>query len=187
MPHPPPLSLQYGNNHAFRKSRSGVFRFSHQQLEKEGVILETTGIPEPRYHHVYLDLQSISNSCWNCLLIIKFIDIVHVQGVCLLVCRTAICLYFIYTLIIGPLNLLYKWKVVCLKTSHDLYNTSQVGPARLLSCYPTPVHGELILVLCSCHVVSCLLIDYYNSRSSDSYYHSLCSIFSADGGPYPTP
>ena len=39
--------LQQPGNNMFRKAR-GTYRFSHQALEKEGVILETPGIPEQR-------------------------------------------------------------------------------------------------------------------------------------------
>ena len=48
--------LQSGN--AFRKPK-GTYRFSHQQLEKEGVILETPGIPEQKY--IILHTKSCTN------------------------------------------------------------------------------------------------------------------------------
>jgi len=48
--------VQSSNSYIFRKPR-GTYRFTHAQLEKEGVILETTGIPTQRRGAIYYILS----------------------------------------------------------------------------------------------------------------------------------
>lgn len=40
--------LQHVSNHTAKKGKAGQHQYTHLQLEKEGVILETQGIPEHR-------------------------------------------------------------------------------------------------------------------------------------------
>lgn len=53
-----------GNSHVFRKPR-GTYRFTHAQLEKEGVILETPGIPVQRRGSVYYILSCLEPGIYS--------------------------------------------------------------------------------------------------------------------------
>ena len=48
MMHPTLHPSQHVSNHTAKKGKAGQYQYTHLQLEKDGVILETQGIPEHR-------------------------------------------------------------------------------------------------------------------------------------------
>ena len=55
----PFFPLQSAN--AFKKAK-GTYRFSHQQLEKDGVIIESPGIPEQKYTHTHTHTHTLTHT-----------------------------------------------------------------------------------------------------------------------------